>query len=117
MIKADLTFDAATTYHFVLSELMVELVKSGALRRTQVLKILLRAQGVIEHYPRDEDETEQQHHLRLELGRRAISSLLDATVSRIGAQPDIALMRRRRKRVAGAYRRRFGSKRRPRPPV
>ena len=87
-------FDAATGYETVVQELIVELVKNGALREAQAAKILLRAEGVIASldYP--------EHRLH----RVAVEKLARGVRSRLALQPVDFRLRRLGRKVRDAHR-------------
>lgn len=107
-MELDLAPDAATALTITLAELMVELVKAGALRRAQAAKILLRAEGFIEalQFQRDPDETPAQHFARIGLHRFAVEGLSEHVQKRLALKPDVGVLRYRRRRLAEEYRRR-----------
>lgn len=103
LVEAD--FDAAFAYRIVLGELIVELVRSGVLRRTQALKILLRAQAVAEVAAKD-----RPHRGVRDLLTEANDKLREDVVRRLGAGPDVRLLRKRARRVRVAQERRLASR-------
>lgn len=102
----DVVFTLVGAYETILSELIVELVRNRSLRSRQALKILLRAESVTDLIPPDDDETPNHHQERLQIRRVVIDEILQSVVKRLGVQPDVGVLRRRRKMVADEYRRR-----------
>jgi hypothetical protein len=108
MPEDDLAFDAATALATMMSELIVELVRSGALRRTQALKILLRAESITDalRFQKDPEDSLSRHETRLALRRLTVGSVVESVERRLGVRPEIHALRHRRRRVADAIRRR-----------
>ena len=93
-------FDAATGYETVVQELIVELVKNGALREAQAAKILLRAEGVIARldYPESNLHRFAVEKLTRSVRERLALQPVDFRLRRLGRKVRDAHQTRRRKR-------------------
>lgn len=85
----DATFDAATAYWVVLSELIVELVEQGSLSRTGAANTIVRSEAVMSHLP--------DHSL----ARYAHNLLAQSVANRLALQPEIHLRRQLDRREQG----------------
>ena len=85
-ILLDGIFDAANAYKFVLAELLVALVESGALTREAVALIMLRTESVTSTFP------------DASLVRDTHAALSAQVRSRLAELPDVGARRRSRKK-------------------
>lgn len=86
---AGLVFTAATVYSTLLTELIVELVKGGALAPEKAADVVVRAESVIRHL--DVPERDRLIH------QMAIDEVRENLEERLALQPEFFALRQRMK--------------------